>query len=178
MPEIKDLPLLAGHWKDNRPLGGHIHLSGVDGFGRQIVDALNAPLRKLSDLVDDLAERDRREKAGWGARDGRKGTWRFIKPRSNGENWIEFRVPGSWMLSPHIAHIHLWLAENIARSVMRDGAIKMTGLRKTDPYKGLIHFAESLPVGNDVKLFVKAAESVFKSCPLDWGRPVWEEWLT
>ena len=84
---------LAGHFKERHPIGGHIHISTdtlVDW--PRVVGVLDTYVgAALSDLVDPTEERGQRRGHGY----GQLGSW-----NRKGPLHIEYRTPGSWLLSP------------------------------------------------------------------------------
>lgn len=176
IPELRNETMWAGHYKDGRGIGGHIHISGLksDAMLKTLNKTLQVPMRCLSNIIDNLDEREKRERQGWGANDTRKGSWRKM-----GGGYMEFREPGSWLLSPHTAFMNLWLPQAIAEKVVDGKTVDFKRLQEArrDPCRELILFAEGLTDVKDGSLFVRTADTVFSSTPLDWDASIWEEWL-
>ena len=175
--ELKNYNFLAGHYKNGYSIGGHIHISGfrisADEFGR-LLDKVMYP---LSDILDDLRERASRRNTGYG-----KG-WRMER----GERWLEYRMPGSWLLSPHVAFLNLWIAEASAYAYLdgvRDhtadfwqslGTFSMS--RIPSKMEFLLKFAEKMSgKAQHGQTFMKVADSVFKNLPLNWNIDFKESW--
>lgn len=170
--------MLAGHYKFNEPLGGHIHLSGftTSDFRTYMLPKLEITHRALSQCIDNISERDMRSHSGNGY-----GFGGYDPYRHQGDNWWEYRVPGSWLLSPQIAFLNLWLAE---------ASIYASKLRQRTPFEvlkgmggeqagcdGVIKFAEAITEVPDKDLFIKVADKVFSSLPIDWGKNFVPNWL-
>lgn len=99
--EYPELQVYAGHQKFDHPIGGHIHIGAtfVKNNGR-VIDNLDTLLWTLSDCIDDLEERDKRMRTGYGKR-------KALDSKTYG---IEYRTPGSWLHSPAVALANLALA--------------------------------------------------------------------
>jgi hypothetical protein len=103
-----ELEFLAGHFQDNCPIGGHIHLATEPD--EEIVDALDVVLYSLSNCIDDREQREKREKTGYGKKSATQK-----KPYG-----FEYRTPGSWLLSPATALVTFTLAKLTVLGVKED----------------------------------------------------------
>lgn len=97
--KVPDLEFIAGHYVDGYPIGGHIHFSIHPET--QMVDSLDVVLGSLSCCIDDQFQKRQRIQSGY----GRTGAFRK-KPYG-----FEYRVPGSWLLSPATSLVTLTLAK-------------------------------------------------------------------
>jgi hypothetical protein len=166
IPDLNRYALLAGHFKHGHTIGGHIHLGGLSSSFSALGAALDDVLGPLSDYIDNIPERSRRRTAGY----GKTQSWRTDSSR------IEYRLPGSWLLSPHIAFINLWLAYAVAETIEVGNRVShiRTG-KKEDIGRQIIAFAEGHG-RNDHDLFIKVADSVFNSLPLNWNEDFKGNW--
>lgn len=172
---MKKVGILAGHYKHKKTIGGHIHLSGfkidMEHFW-QILDSLFIP---LSDVTDDLTERQMRQSQGYG-----KGY------REQGQNYIEYRMPGSWLLSPDMAYLHLGLAECIAKeyeSFRRTGDYSIfesikSNILPTKKMNSILNFIENSNNFKDKELLLNVTDNIFAKIPIDWNVNIKEYWLT
>ncbi|MBZ0184468.1 MAG: hypothetical protein K8F60_18560 [Melioribacteraceae bacterium] len=94
-----ELEFISGHMVDDYTVGGHIHIGTAPND--EVVANLDTVLGALSDCIDDLEQREKRRNYGY----GRKGAYRR---KSYG---FEYRVPGSWLLSPSVTLVTLTLAK-------------------------------------------------------------------
>lgn len=99
--EYPELQLYSGHHKFNYPIGGHIHIGATYVKSNpKAIDNIDCLLWTLSDVLDDLSERDTRLKTGYGKR-------KALDQKPYG---IEYRSPGSWLHSPAVALVNLAVA--------------------------------------------------------------------
>ena len=103
-----DLEFYAGHYVDSYPIGGHIHL-GVEA-NNDIIDGLDIVLSSLSNVIDDEEQVVQRRETGY----GKKKSYR------NKSYGLEYRTPGSFLLSPTIALITFTLAKLTVVAVTED----------------------------------------------------------
>jgi len=103
-----DLEFYAGHYVDDYPIGGHIHL-GVEAT-LDIIDGLDIVLSSLSDIMDDKEQVIKRRESGY----GKKKSYR------NKSYGMEYRSPGSFLLSPTIALVTFTLAKLTVVAVTED----------------------------------------------------------
>jgi len=100
--------LYAGHYKFGLPIGGHIHI----GHNRQSVDLVRIGSSLLVEnlellvggfeaLVHNRDEMEQRRRRGYGM----PRSWRWQ------DHGLEYRAPGSWLLSPAVAACTLTLAK-------------------------------------------------------------------
>ncbi len=93
------LEFISGHFVDNYSLGGHIHFSLQPTS--EIINNLDTVLYSLSNCIDDRDQRTKRERCGYGKR-------KAFRKQPHG---MEYRTPGSWLLSPSTALVSLTLAK-------------------------------------------------------------------
>ena len=104
-----DLEFYAGHYVDDYPIGGHIHL-GVEAT-LDIIDGLDIVLSSLSEIIDDKEQVIKRRESGYGKK----------KAYRNKSYGMEYRTPGSFLLSPTIALVTFTLAKLTVVAVTEDG---------------------------------------------------------
>lgn len=126
-----DVELISGHYADGYPIGGHIHLSISPC--ENIIDSLDVVLTSLSNCIDDKSQRQKRERSGYGQR-------KAFRNKSYG---MEYRTPGSWLLSPATSLVTLTLAKlsvigsselNLDFSAIKGNHTSKTFLRNFDTY--------------------------------------------
>lgn len=104
-----DMEFYAGHYVDEYPLGGHIHLGLPPD--NSLIDSLDTVLYSLSNCIDDKNQRTKRERSGYGKR-------RAYRRQPHG---CEYRTPGSWLLSPSVTLVTLTLAKLAVIAFTEDG---------------------------------------------------------
>lgn len=102
------LEFFAGHFQDERPLGGHIHF-GTPATDK-VIDGLDTVLYSLSSCIDNREQRYKREKTGYGKR-------KSVRSKSYG---FEYRTPGSFLLSASVTLVTLTLAKLSVIAVKED----------------------------------------------------------
>lgn len=103
-----DLEFFAGHYVDDYSIGGHTHLS-IEPIP-EVIDALDIVLGSFSNCVDDKIQRQKRERSGY----GKKGAYRR-------KSWgMEYRFPGSFLLSPSVTLVHFTLSKLAVIGVLED----------------------------------------------------------
>lgn len=174
MPILKkNLTFLAGHFKQNYPIGGHIHISSPllkqDKF-EDLYNKLDAVLLTLSDIIDPLEERQKRWESGYG-----RG-WRVAK-----HGGIEYLTPGSWLLTPQIAFVNLFLAETVAieyligRNQIFDQFMEDKEISKQ---RAIVNFINKASVESEVKrVALKVIDKVFNLVPLNWNEDFKGGWI-
>ena len=161
----EDILLYAGHYKHNHPIGGHIHLSEVtiedpENFYYYIEKIVGT----LANIIDDPDEMERRKGSGYG-----QGY------RMQGTNYIEYRSPGSWLLSPCTAFANIWLSEAVSILYNNNDLDLMDDFIPTQ--EGIIAFAEAAPIITDKRLFIRSVDKLFNSTPIDWNVPFVYNWV-
>lgn len=169
--DVKALDMLAGHYKFNTPIGGHIHISGFQMDMNVLSSRLELVLMTLSKAIDNMEERRARKGAGYG--DAESAPY-----RTQSTNWIEFRRPGSWLLSPQVAFANIWLAEAVCYAY--------TGAQSDRPFldlkgkkeatDGIIAFANHMTHVPNSDIFFQVADGLFNRLPLDWNVDSKEAW--
>jgi len=103
-----ELEFISGHYVDNYAIGGHIHIS-VEPT-EEIIDALDVVLSSLSDCIDDQEQIIYRRESGYGkAKAYRKKIY-----------GLEYRTPGSFLLSPAVTLVTFTLAKLAVVGVTED----------------------------------------------------------
>ncbi len=103
-----ELEFYSGHYVDGYPIGGHIHISVAPTD--ELIDSLDTVLYSFSECIDDKEQREKRKTSGYGSR----------KSHSKKYYGLEYRTPGSWLLSPSIALVTLTLAKLTTIGVLED----------------------------------------------------------
>lgn len=169
----KKYDLLAGHFKCGRPIGGHIHISSPDIKSRMfdsLYNAINPVILTLSDVIDDLTEREKRWDTGYGC------GWREADHRG-----FEYRTPGSWLINPKVAFVYLFVTETAVKEFLEENSKifkKFLDKKENSEREAVLNFISSSK-SNDYKtkkIANRIIESVF-STPVDWGKSFKEEWL-
>lgn len=171
---MQKVGMLAGHFKFNKTIGGHIHISGFKMDMAQLGAILDSLFIPLSDIIDNLDERLKRLKGGYG-----KGY------RQQKQNWIEYRTPGSWLLSPDIAFLNLGLAECIGKeyeyfnstgdySIFENVKKEYSISKKRNL---LLNFIDKSTKFEDKDLLLNTASEIFSKTPINWDKNIKEYWL-
>ncbi len=111
-----ELEFFAGHYQDDYSLGGHVHISLPPED--KLIDSLDTVLYSLSNCLDDKSQRLKRERSGYGKR-------RAYRRQPHG---MEYRTPGSWLISPAVTLVTFTLAKLATIAVMEDG-LDMTEIK-------------------------------------------------
>lgn len=160
-----ELEFYAGHYVNDYAIGGHIHFATEpDG---EIIDALDIVLGSLSNCIDDKMQRQKRERSGY----GKKGAYRR---KSYG---FEYRVPGSFLLSPSVTLVELTLAkltvlgvkeDNLNFNELKNRQHSCTFLKNLKHY---FHFA----IPDDCKEGLKELDTLL-SRRLNWNVDILPQW--
>lgn len=166
-PAIKDFTLLAGGYKHGRAIGGHIHISGVP---RECHEEYNNLMERaigiISDAIDDPVEKKERAGTGYGA-----------GYRSQIDDRVEVRSPASWLLSPSVAYLHIYLAEAYAREYMdeeRRGVLK-AGASKVKTVADIIEVMKEIEnVGKTehMEMWLACVDDIIRNLPLPWNKDI------
>ncbi|MBL1214208.1 MAG: hypothetical protein HND52_12690 [Ignavibacteriae bacterium] len=105
----EELEFYSGHYVDGYPIGGHIHVAAKPTS--ELVDSLDTVLTALSNCIDDKPQKEKREHSGYGQR----------KQYRCKEYGMEYRTPGSWLLSPSTTLVTLTLTKLVTVGVQEDG---------------------------------------------------------
>ena len=103
-----ELEFYAGQFVNGYPIGGHCHV-GLD-YQPELIEAYDVVLGALSKCIDDLEQREKRQKSGY----GKKGAY-----ERNGHGF-EYRFPGSFLLSPSITLVTFTLLKLATIGVIDD----------------------------------------------------------
>lgn len=159
-----DIEFYAGHYVDNHPIGGHIHF-GVPA-DPETTNSLDIVMYSLSNCIDDKAQRQRREKSGYGKR----------KAVRNKEYGFEYRTPGSWLLSPAVTLVNLTFAK-LAVIAARDYKLDLEdikGRKHSDTFlKNLSEYIPAIP--NDCKEGLNLFPLLLES-KIDWNQNILPNW--
>ena len=175
-----EVRVLAGHFKFNRPIGGHIHFSFPKKVEKKDMFELAGCLDSflidcLSDLIDDVWEREARQNFGYGLKAKRSK----CAVRINSDTHFEYRAPGSWLLCPKVALTNLAIAKTVVHqkvfsSLRRKHAAPQNEQEKRENLMNLLSRKEKIP--KDCWNASEIVEEVINS-RLDWSRDIKEAWL-
>lgn len=159
-----DLEFYAGHYVDDYPIGGHIHL-GVEAT-LDIIDGLDIVLSSLSNVIDDEEQVIQRRESGFGK----------VKAYRNKSYGLEYRTPGSFLLSPAIALATFTLAKLAVVAVTEDN-INFDELKKQDhPRIFLKDFRRHLQtIPEDCEAGLDALEELL-SKDINWNEDILPNW--
>jgi hypothetical protein len=161
-----ELEFYAGHYVDSNPIGGHIHL-GVEA-NNDIIDGLDIVLSSLSNVIDDEEQVVQRRESGYGIK----------KSYRNKSYGLEYRTPGSFLLSPTIALITFTLAKLTVVAVTEDD-IKFNELKGEDhPFIFLSKFRGYLKtIPEDCEAGLDALEELLlKEEQINWDEDILPSW--
>lgn len=188
---------LAGHYQGGFSIGGHIHIGGISvhsHFLEDFVDCLgNVLIKGLSDYIDDLEQRKKRRKDGYGyIDDTREPVTRSIYPPMYDMYRcyrLEYRAPGSFLVSPTITFLNLILAKVTSMCYFNSenkytpSYRKYFFFRKKDPTDilkdilGLMKRDTLICKEEDVALGVEILSSFLSKKPkIDWNKDFKEAW--
>lgn len=181
---------LAGHYKVNKPLGGHIHLAGA-GINNQsyaIGDMLDFYLIDcLDSIICNRQERDLRVMlSGYGKKALSSESTSGM--RIQGDGHIEYRASGSWLISPEVAFVYLTIAKLGAELVMNGAELpeKNTRLWKEEHYTKellkLLEFSLSSPAVTEITkeeilIATPVLEDLFEN-GVDWNKDFLSSWIS
>ena len=159
-----DLEMYAGHYVDDYPIGGHIHL-GVEAT-LDIIDGLDIVLSSLSNVIDDEEQVIQRRESGY----GKKKSYR------NKSYGLEYRTPGSFLLSPTIALVTFTLAKLTVVAVTEDELVFDSLKERDDPHAFLSKFKSYLKtIPEDCEAGLDALEELL-SKEINWGEDILPNW--
>jgi hypothetical protein len=106
LPAIRRKVWLSGHYPTQRgaAIGGHVHIRNLS---EQNIDAITQILKSIlidivSNTIDDLPQRVLRRRAGYGD---------AFDTRHPALGAVEFRAPGSFLISPKVTFLNLILTK-------------------------------------------------------------------
>ena len=161
---LQDCKWIAGHYVGYMAIGGHIHLGNIFVDGRYIallVTALgNVLINGMSNKIDNIHQRCQRRNAGYGGYDDHRiQESKTAEHSPYGANMItrlEYRAPGSFLVSPTITFINLILAKIVTMEIcarihggIRERSILSVKKVPDTILSNLISVAETNPIFND-----------------------------
>jgi len=159
-----DLEMYAGHYVDDYPIGGHIHL-GVEAT-LDIIDGLDIVLSSLSNVIDDEEQVIQRRESGY----GKKKSYR------NKSYGLEYRTPGSFLLSPTIALVTFTLAKLTVVAVTEDELVFDSLKGREGSHAFLSKFKSYLKtIPEDCEAGLDALEELL-SKEINWGEDILPNW--
>lgn len=164
----------CGHCCFGAPMGGHIHIGNLSTCSYQeeedLVDCLKTTLIDgVSDLIDPLKQREKRRKIGYGYPDN-------YRLEDNGRR-IEYRAPGSFLISPKITFLNLIVAKitTMLFIIGGDFYLPIGSKEKSKPkriLKGVLNQLITNPIFNkelDKELGIEVLEETIKDTkPINW----------
>jgi len=147
------------------PIGGHIHISTTPTT--EVIDAMDTVLYSLSNCIDDRGQRKKREKSGYGKR-------KAYRRKNYG---LEFRTPGSWLLSPSTTLVTLTLAKLAVLAVLEDGLnLELIKCRQHSLtfLKNLKNELKTIP--DDCREGLKELDMLLVHQPLNWNTNILPNW--
>jgi len=159
-----ELEFFAGHYQDDYALGGHVHISLPPDD--RLIDSLDTVLYSLSNCLDDKSQRIKRERSGYGKR-------RAYRRQPHG---MEYRTPGSWLISPAVTLVTFTLAKLTIIAVMEDGLdmIQIKGRQHSCTF--LKNLRESLlSIPDDCEEGLKEMDSLI-SRQINWNANILPNW--
>lgn len=176
VPQLKSekFRFLSGHYKHNKPLGGHIHISSPllkSSHFSHLHKQLDKILLTLSSIIDDQEEKDQRLASGYGY------GWREAN-----HGGLEHRTPGSWLLNPKIAYANLFLAEITTLEFIRKNERIFEKFEEDrDQFseeESLLKFISNTKIDKEVKnISIRIIENVLENIPHNWNECFKGEWL-
>ena len=159
-----DLEFISGHYVDDYSIGGHTHFS-VEPIP-EVIDALDIVLGSFSNCIDDKVQRQKRERSGYGKRGAyRKKSW-----------GMEYRMPGSFLLSPSVTLVHFTLSKLAVIGVLEDH-IDFNELKNRQHsstfLKSLKHLLKTVP--NDCREGLKELDTLLGK-RLNWNQDILPNW--
>ncbi|MCF8356257.1 MAG: hypothetical protein K9H48_17540 [Melioribacteraceae bacterium] len=160
-----DIELYSGHFVDDYPIGGHIHLSVAPS--PSLIDSLDTVLYSFSNVIDDKSQRQKRERTGYGKR-------KAYRTKSYG---LEYRTPGSWLLSPTTTLIIFTLAKLTALGVTEDN-IDFTSVKAAQhSITFLRNFAAHLnTIPDDCKEGLTELNLLLNMDTINWNENILPNW--
>jgi len=159
-----ELEFYSGHYVDDLPIGGHIHIS-IEPTNKTI-NALDTVLGSLSNCIDDKTQRIKRERSGY----GKRGSYRR-KPYG-----FEYRTPGSFLLSPATALVTITLAKLSILGVLEDNIdfVELKQRRHSCTFlRDLKHNLRTIP--RDCKEGLKQLDCLLAK-KWDWNQNIIQSW--
>lgn len=160
-----ELEFISGHFVDNFSLGGHIHFSLQPT--PEIINNLDTVLYSLSNCIDDREQRNKRERSGYGKR-------KAFRKQPHG---MEYRTPGSWLLSPSTALVSLTLAKLAALGAseldLNFEEIKGRQHSQTFLRNFKNHFSE---IPSDCEEGLKELDQLLSKGTLNWNQNILPNW--
>ncbi len=178
----------CGHYKKNKALGGHIHLATPGHKVHRDYDKMAPYLDLLlEDCVEDLLapndERTTRISKGY----GRKYRDHQEAIRVKEEERVEYRAPGSWLISPEVAYTYLYVAKITALlsyknpDLMREvteATRPKTLLRKRRLLKDVVTASRSIVKDDDTELGRDILTDVIApTYDIDWDEDIRKNWI-
>ncbi|MAT59916.1 MAG: hypothetical protein CMF23_18230 [Ignavibacteriae bacterium] len=160
-----ELEFYSGQYVDDYPIGGHIHLS-VSPTDK-LIDSLDTVLYSFSNCIDDKDQRYKRERTGYGKR-------KSYRRKSYG---IEYRTPGSWLLSPTTALVTFTLAKLTTLGVTEDNLdfTELKGRQHSSTF--LRNFSDYLvTVPNDCKEGLAELNLILSMKSINWNEDILPNW--
>jgi hypothetical protein len=159
-----ELEFISGHYANDFALGGHIHFSISPE--PKIISALDIVLRSLSNCIDDKEQRCKRERTGYGKLSSYRKKY----------YGMEYRTPGSWLISPSTTLVTLTLAKLAVLGVTEDNLdfVEIKNRQHSMTFlKSLKHFLHSIP--SDCKEGLKELDLLLMK-KINWNENILPNW--
>ncbi len=163
--QYPNLEFISGHYVDDNPIGGHIHL-GVEPTP-EVIEALDIVLSAFSDCIDDQEQVIYRRESGY----GKKKSYR------NKHYGLEYRTPGSFLLSPTVALVTFTLAKLAVIGAEEDKLDfdKLKG--RDDPCAFLLNFEDYLvTIPEDCREGLDELKVLLKRRSFNWEENILPNW--
>lgn len=163
--KFPELEFISGHYADDEPIGGHIHIS-VEPTD-EVINSLDTVLHSLSECIDDKYQKTLRTNTGYGKR----------KAHSKKYYGFEYRTPGSWLLSPSIALVTLTLAKLTTIGVLEDN-INFEALKKYKTHRAFLKHFENylLTIPSDCKEGLSELNLLLNMENIVWDKNILPNW--
>lgn len=169
--DVDSLDYLAGGFKHGFPIGGHIHFSSEKPLPiKTMVVWLDIYHRCLSDLIDPINEREKRQKTGYGM----KGAY-----ETKTVAHFEYRTPISWLISPIVAMAYLSLAKAVGELVVNKQEKYMEWddpFYPEDKLSQIMRLTQVRNLSSEIKRGIKLIPALVENKP-KWCEPILQFWI-
>lgn len=186
---------LTGHYPYNHALGGHIHIGGLN-HNRDEVQPLISLLDYILDSgmshwFDDQAQKRQRilySHAQYGKRSVYRTTpnyGMYVATESRFQR-IEYRTPGSFLISPKVTFLFLVFAKvcaliflngpNLSRDIIKSIKYIKRGKPLIERFIRLVRNIEYIKSQKDIQIAFSLIESIPERIKIDWNKDFKGEW--
>ncbi len=159
-----ELEFLSGQYSSGYPLGGHLHL-GIEPT-TPLINALDTVIYALSDCIDDLEQRTKRQSTGYGAR------YAFRKK----DYGMEYRTPGSWLISPAVTLVTFTLTKLTVIATLED-KLDLVALKGRQHSRTFLSNLESflVTIPDDCREGLAQLKKLITK-PINWNQNILPNW--